>query len=186
MPKHILSAHRQADGTSIVQYDDGSTAIVSLDQTEAGQQLDHWLADGGVWEAAPPTLDELKAKAMATIITYADNVTAKITTQYPAAEVASWPLQLVEARAVIAGQALPNDATLVSLVNASNGALILPVLADSVIKKAAIYAQIVGLVQALRVQGQTQIAAAKAPAEIQPILDNLAAAAVKAAAQFGL
>jgi len=171
MDKTIIRAERHGDNSSTVTYSDGTTAILPPDDPG----LDAWLAAGNPWLVAAPTLDDLKARAVAEIISYADGVTAKITSQYPASEVASWPAQLIEARMAVNGMAMPAPSVLQAIVDASNGALTMATLAASVIKKATAYNQIVALVQALRVQAQTQIAAITDPSQIDVVVETLLA-----------
>lgn len=129
---------------------------------------------GGAWDledmASPPSppLGQVRAGAKAQIVAYADRITARITGQYPAAEVASWPTQEAEARAVKAGAA-PSEAPLISAL-ATAARQPIGAYADNVLTKAASYRLVVAEVKAFRDVAEAAIMASSSVAGVEQAL----------------
>lgn len=133
--------------------------------------------------AAPP-LDQVKAQARTRVVAFADQITARITGQYPAAEVASWPTQEAEARAIVAG-ADAADAPLISAL-ATAAEMTLADYAGSVLAKAAVYRQVVASVKAIRDATDAEIEAAATHEAVAAALEQARQAALAKATELGL
>ena len=133
---------------------------------------------------ATSLLATAKAAAMVRVIAYANEITARITSRYPDAEVASWPTREAEARLIVAGGPT-GDAPLLAAVAAATGDTV-DNLAASVLAKAAAYRQVVAAVEAVRTQAEAAINACATPAEVDVALDALRQQAEALAAQMGL
>lgn len=129
-----------------------------------------------------PPLADAKAAARARVVAYADTITARITARYPVVEVASWPTQEAEARAITAGS---TDAPLLTAL-ALRWDMTLDHMADVVLAKAAGYRAVVAAVIEVRDATMTALDAAQDYAALDAAL---AAARIRAdglARQLGL
>lgn len=144
-----------------------------------------WLWDGRNLLPPAPALDlaTIKARARARVIQYADAITARITSLYPAAEVASWPTREMEAMALSANGSAP--APLLRAIAAMTGQN-LAALAQSVLGKAAAYRQVVAAVEAVRTEADAGLAKADTPEKVDAVLAALKARADALAGQMGL
>lgn len=131
---------------------------------------------------AAATLVAARNAARQRMIDYANTITARITSAYPAAEVASWPTQEAEARAVQAGGTAA-DAPLLSMM-AAGANVSLADYAASVIAKATAYRAIVATVKAVRDETEAAIEAAGSEAEIDDALAGAKATADAKAAEL--
>lgn len=150
-------------------------------ETEAA--LDDVLRPYGL-RCSQPALAEVKVGARASVIAFADQITARITSQYPAAEVASWPTQEAEARAVIGGA----DASAAPLISALavSAKVALVDYANSVLAKASAYRQVVAAVKGIRDATDAAIDAAATPEAVGAALEQARQAALAKAAALGL
>ena len=183
---------------SVIQWYDSGYGVIEVFTGDPIRFEDQSLIEPyiALWQAAntaamapapTPTLAQAQATAIADCISYANAFTAKITNAYPDSEVASWPAQEAEAKLVQAGQAPAAPSILQALVTAANNpTLTVQALATAVLAKAAAYHQIVGAVQAIRTQAQSQIGAATDASQIPAIIAGLKQQADAAAAQLGL
>lgn len=142
-----------------------------------------WVDGQWVLTQAPPSMPEIRAAARARVIEYADAITARITSQYPAAEVASWPTREIEARDLAANPASP--APLLRTIAAMTGED-LGRMAQAVLAKAAAYRKVVAAVEAVRTQADMALAAADTPEAVGAVLASLKARADALAKQMGL
>ena len=138
-------------------------------------------------------LAQAKLVATAGIIAFANLMTDKIASAYPKAEVDSWPTQLSEARAIVAGTALPTGSLLPLLAAGALGVAVADVppasllaMAQKVIKKAVAYNTIIATVQGLRMQGEAAIAAAATTADLAAAMAALKVKGTAAAQALGL
>lgn len=159
----------------ITTFDIATGALVTRDMTPA--------EIAAMPPPALPPLSEIKAAARARVIEYADATTARITSHYPAAEVASWPLREIEARELALNPEAP--APWLRAAAAATGQEVQQ-LAQSVLAKAAGFAQIVAAVEAVRTQADTALAAADTPEAVEAVLASLKARADALAKQMGL
>lgn len=147
-----------------------------------------WTYDGDTFAPppAPPTpdLDIVKAAAIRTMIGYADSITARITSRYPAAEVASWPTQEAEARIVLAG-GTRSDAPLLTVLAAANQ-MELSDFAELVIDNATTYRQVIAAVQVIRGATEIAINAAQSSEAVDAALASAKEIAEAKAAELGL
>lgn len=157
--------------------------VEASDDVEPG-----WIYDGEVFAPplAPPApdLDGVKAEAVRTMIAYADSITARITSRYPAAEVASWTVQEIEARAVLDGGGA-EAAPLLSLSAPASG-MSLTEFAQLVIDNAAFYRHVIAAVQAVRWATEEAINAADSPEAVADALENARVIAEAKADELGL
>lgn len=128
--------------------------------------------------ALTPPLEVAKAAARRRVIVAADAITERITGRYPAAEVASWPVQEREARAVTGGAPAAEVPLLSAL--AATGDETVADLAAVVLAKAAAYRAVVAAVQAMHRQTMAMIDAAP---DVATLDAGMAAAAQQAEAQ---
>ena len=138
-------------------------------------------------------LAQAKVSANAAIIAFANSITDKIASAYPRAEVESWPSQLFEARAIVAGTSLPPGSLLPLMAANAAGVAVADVpaaallaLAQKVIKKSASYNTIIATVQLLRLQGEAAIAAAATTNGLAAAMAALKAKGTAAAHALGL
>ena len=131
-----------------------------------------------------PPLVEAQRAARARVVAYADAITARVTARYPATEVASWPTQAIEARAIKAGAGAA-DAPLLSALAAAWG-MTLAQIADVVLAKAAAYTAITAAVIQIRDAAMRAIDAAPDVATLEASLAAVRAQADAAAAQMGI
>lgn len=145
---------------------------------------DELIRDGAVWRVKTATdqLDEHRARARAAVIKIADRITAQITGQYPAAEVASWPTQEAEARAVVAGGNASAAPLIAALAVAAGQTL--SAYAARVLEKSAEYRQVVAAVKALRDATDTALDAATTEVQIDAALTASQASAAQIAASL--
>lgn len=141
-----------------------------------------WLVEPVV--PPPPPLDQVKSQARVKVIAFADQITARITGQYPAAEVASWPTQEAEARDIVAGA----DAAAAPLLSTMAAAAKTPLIdyANSVLVKATAYRQVVAAVKSIRDDTDVAINAATTPEAVGAALEQARQAALAKAATLGL
>jgi hypothetical protein len=93
------------DETVIIWQDEKGNAGVIREGAEGWADYQQWLAAGNspTTTASPPySLDELITRAKDAIKEHADWVMLPISSQYPRAEIDSWPEQCLEARAWLA------------------------------------------------------------------------------------
>lgn len=143
-----------------------------------------WTKKMGFVPPPPPPLEPLKVLARRQVIAYANDITARITAAYPDAEVASWPTREAEARAVAAGQTLPEGAMLTALAAAAGQTQ--ADYAARILAKAVAYRQVVVAVTVIREAAQAAIAAAATTAEIDEALATIKAQAEAKAAELGV
>ena len=141
-----------------------------------------WLVEPVV--PPPPPLDQVKSQARAKVIAFADQITARITGQYPAAEVASWPTQEAEARDIVAGA----DAAAAPLLSTMAADAKTPLIdyAQSVLVKATAYRQVVAAVKSIRDDTDVAINAATTAEAVGAALEQARQAALAKAATLGL
>lgn len=137
----------------------------------------------GAWQVEEP-IGPMKVSAMARVLAMANDLTGRVTRQYPAAEVVSWPTQDAEARAVLAGGTAA-DAPLLAALAAGTGAT-LQAYATSVLAKSSAYRAILVAAKALRDAAQAGLADADTPAEIEAVVQAAREAVDSAITQFGL
>lgn len=113
--------------------------------------------------------------ARARIVVLADAISARITARYPAAEVASWPVQEAEARAVAGGADAASAPMLAAMAEAAGVSL--ADYAAAVTAKARAYREVVVRIKSLRDRIEAAIDAATTPDDIATAL---LAAAVEA------
>jgi hypothetical protein len=151
-----------------------------------------WIEVARKLVAPPPPvvdMDEARRIARVRILAYANDLTRRITSRYPEAEVASWASQEAEARSVLAGagaDAVPLLAALVAGHNGAGWAVTLAEFAALVLTKAAAYRQVVAAVQVVRSQTEAAIAAATTQDDIDLALVAAAGQAAATAAQLGI
>ena len=130
-------------------------------------------------------LAALKTQARGGVVARADAVTRRITARYPAAEVASWPTQEREARAIKAGAADATQAPLVATLAAAFG-MELDAMADAVLAKADGYRAVVAAVIKARDDAMTAIEAAASLPALAAAVEQGRAAADALSTRFGL
>jgi hypothetical protein len=128
------------------------------------------------WDAPP--LEAMRADARRAAAAYVDAITARITEKYTAVEVASWPTQEAEARAVVAG-AKAQAAPLIAALAASAGQTIAAYSAR-VLEKSSEHRAVLVSIKSLRDTTEAALAAAKTETEISAAFE----AAKTAAAQI--
>ncbi len=137
----------------------------------------------GQWRVTEP-LPPLREAALAEVIGLANQITRRVTRQYPAAEVTSWPTQEAEARAVLAGGNASAAPLLAAL--AAGASVTVQAYAQTVIAKANAYRAILVAVKGLRDAAQTGLDEADTPEEIAAVLDAARVEAEAAMTRFGL
>ncbi|MBV1705848.1 MAG: hypothetical protein KGQ37_01420 [Hyphomicrobiales bacterium] len=159
------------------------------------QAYQAWLKAGNQpLPATGPSLADRKAEASQQIVAFADRLSARLTASFPAAEQASWPLQVIEARAFVEGKGQQPAALvptpLLSALLAAQGtpahAEALGVLAQGVLAKSTAYGAVVAAIIALRSRAQAAIAAAADDAALAAALSASQAEAAKAAKALGI
>ncbi|MBX9619788.1 MAG: hypothetical protein K2X10_11625 [Hyphomicrobiales bacterium] len=167
-------------GEQIVTVDAFDPAL--LGRATARKVKGKWLVEPVV--PPPPPLDQVKSQARAKVIAFADQITARITGQYPAAEVASWPTQEAEARDIVAGA----DAAAAPLLStmAADAKTPLTDYAQSVLVKATAYRQVVAAVKSIRDDTDVAINAATTAEAVGAALEQARQAALAKAATLGL
>ncbi len=169
------------------------------------QAYQAWLRVGNL--PLPPSeisLSERKAQANQDVVAFADRLSARLTAAFPAAEQASWPLQILEARAFLEGQAQhPARAVptplLSALLAAETGAGMPPAdqiaavhsdalgaLAQAVLTKSTAFGAVVAAIIALRGRAQTAIAAAGDEAALAAAIRASTAEAAQVAKALGI
>jgi len=123
--------------------------------------------------------------ARAAMLGFINDLTAQITSQYPAAEVSAWPSKAEAARAVIAGTARADQTTLIQDEADLIGAT-LTAQAAAIVAKAEVFEAIVAKVSGLRQATDAGIVAATTSAEREAVLDAAKAQAATLAAAYGL
>lgn len=168
--------------------DRGQKHIVSA---EGWQKLkcrisDRLMLDAGTWRvfSAEDALAEARSRARAAMVAFADGITARLTSQYPAVEVASWPTQQAEAAAVLAGANAAAAPLLAEL--AGDAGKTLTEYAQRVLDKAAGHRQIVAAVKAIRDATEAAIEAATTPEAVASALGSARASATARAQELGL
>jgi len=159
------------DGDALIAPDDLDDTISSLAAVKAADMNSALLAAA-------------KTRASAAIIAFADTVTSRITARYPAAEVASWPTQEMEARAVKNGGGQASAPLLQMLAEAADETL--DAYADRVLAKATEYRAVVTAAKAIRDQVEAAVTAARTADEIDASLATAKAAAEAKASELGL
>lgn len=146
-------------------------------------------------EPEPLSLDELKARAIQGVIGLADSLTEELTRGYPEAETKAWTQKLLEAKTLL--EAVSAEAELVSVLSD------LPILASlkqqagfsdeqlvakakAIIAKGQLFATISAVVEVMREQAQTAIAAVTSEAELDLVSAEFKQAALAKAAELGL
>lgn len=144
------------------------------------------LAADGKWRVRTQSddLDDARMKARRKIIAYADTIAARITGQYPQAEVMTWDAQEAEAKAVLAGDALEPDALLLQMAAAAKTDI--KAYATRVMAKARGYRSVVIAVKTIRDQAEAALEACASPTEVDAAMTALRAAADARAAELGL
>jgi hypothetical protein len=135
---------------------------------------------------SPPDLYPNIEAARAAMLGFINDLTKKITDQYPAAEVSAWPSKAEAARAVIAGTARADQTTLIQdeadLVGAT-----LTDQAAAIVAKAEVFEGIVAKVSGLRQVTDAWLVEATTSAEREAVLDDAQAqVATLADAAYGL
>ena len=182
-PEYV--AWREATGFGATSVDSEATIWF---YTQA--YLPEWMFDGATFsqpaegQYTDAQIAACQAAARAKMIGYADQITARITASYPAAEVASWPTQEAEARAVLAGGGTEAAPLLTGMAAAAG--MSLDDFAESVLIKAAQYRVVVVAVQAIRSATEDAINAAGSPEAVAAALDGARAMADARAAELGL
>lgn len=146
-----------------------------------------WVVDGGGFAPPPavvPDLEAIKTGARMQVVKAADAITARITGRYPAAEVASWPTQEIEARAVQAGS--PEVETPLVVALAGQFGVSRADMAAAILAKAAGYRQVVAAVIAVRDQTMQAIAVSPDAAAVDVVLSAARAQAEAMAATLGI
>ncbi|MCA0424974.1 MAG: hypothetical protein LCH61_16940 [Proteobacteria bacterium] len=189
----VLIQPRGDDGSEPIYEDRPSTAddffhpdlgFIAYD----GKSQIGWVWKGKVFVAPspppPPPLADIKARARVQVVAFADQITSRITGQYPAAEVASWPTQEAEARNIIDGA----DASAAPLISAlaAGAKMAVADYANSVLAKATAYRQVVAAVKAIRDATDAAIDAATTPEAVGAALEQARQTALAKAAQLGL
>lgn len=170
-----------------VSYLAGGGLTTQWPRDQSGQQteaaLDEVLAPYG-FRCSSLSIEEMRRTARAQVIAFADQMTERITGQYPAAEVASWPTQEAEARAIVAGA----DAAAAPLISALATAAKMPLkdYATGVLAKAEAYRQVVAAVKAIRDTTDAAIDAATTPEAVGAALEQARQTALAKAAALGL
>ena len=178
-------------GRVFAHYPDGTGAPVAegyaraaVDRAALSRDADGEMIVDPAVLPPPPTLAEIKAGALRRVIAYADQITARITRRYPAAEVASWPTQEAEALRAQAGGAAVDVPLIAAMATAAGMAL--ADFAGLVLAKAAAYRQVVAAVQATRSRAEALIGACQSAGEVETALATLRAEADAQAAAMGL
>ena len=123
--------------------------------------------------------------ARAAMLGWINDLTAKITSKYPAAEVASWPSKAEAARAVVAGTARQDQTDMIQAEADLTGAS-LGDQAAAIVAKAQVYEAIVSKTSGLRQATDAALVAATTSAEREAALDAAMTAAAAMAAEYGL
>lgn len=181
------------DGSGLIALDDklrdywidavGTKHIVAGDgwqklKCRVGDEL---IASETGWrvKSAADTIAEARARARRAIVETADQITARITGQYPAAEVASWPTQEAEARAIVAGAAAETAPLVAALALAAGQTL--SAYAQRVLAKSASYRQVIAAIKSLRDATDTALDAATTEAQVEAALASAQASAAQIA-----
>lgn len=146
-----------------------------------------WIASGKTPTPAPtPPLATVQAQAVAEMAAWADAAVAPYEAGVSAAERASWPVKLAEARDLTATPAI-RAAAQCPVLSAEAGVTgeTVPALAATVLTKAAQYQTITGMMAGLRRTATTAIMAATTAAGVQAALTTAKAAAAAALAKIG-
>ncbi|MFC3816584.1 hypothetical protein [Lysobacter sp. GCM10012299] len=136
------------DPNEILHLTDAGTEILRAGDTREWRTYLDWLAAGNAPirdDSPPPTLEAAKTTAVARLKLAVDAELAPILSDYPVAEVASWPVQLAEANAWLADPATPTP-----LLDTARGDTDKAEFCHSVVGKADLYSQAAGLVFAWR------------------------------------
>jgi hypothetical protein len=123
--------------------------------------------------------------ARAAMIGFINALTAKITSQYPAAEVSAWPSKAEAARAVIADTARADQTAMIQDEADLTGAT-LAEQAAAIVAKAEVFEAIVAKVSGLRQATDAALVAATTSAEREAVLEKAEALAEALAAAYGL
>ena len=134
---------------------------------------------------APPDLYPDTETARAAMLGWINDLTAKITSKYPTAEVASWPSKAEAARAVVAGAARQDQTDMIQAEADLTGAS-LGDQAAAIVAKAQVYEAIVSKTSGLRQATDAALVAATTSAEREAALDAAMTAAAAMAAEYGL
>jgi len=123
--------------------------------------------------------------ARAAMLGWINDLTAKITDAYPAAEVASWPSKAEAARAVVAGTARQDQTDMIQAEADLTGASLADQ-AAAIVAKAQVFEAIVSKTSGLRQATDAALVAATTSAEREAALDAAMTAAAAMAAEYGL
>ena len=133
----------------------------------------------------PPDLYPNIEAARTAMLGFINALTAKITDQYPAAEVLAWSSKAEAARAVIAGTARADQIDMIQIEAEIKETTLLDQ-ANAIVAKAKPYEAISAKVSGLRQATDAGIVAATTSAEREAVLDAAQAQAATLAAAYGL
>jgi hypothetical protein len=146
---------------------------------------------GGIWEiipppapespAPPPTIEEVRAHALAAMLARIETFTAQFTAGYPSAEIASWPTKSAEAAIILAG----GSSAMIDAEAQARGKTSLEI-ATLIATNTAFYTTIIAIVSGVRGSTEVAIASATTPEEVDAALAMALATAQAAAASLGL
>jgi molybdopterin synthase catalytic subunit len=125
------------------------------------------------------------ASARAAMLGFINDLTKKITDQYPASEVSAWPSKAEAARAVIAGTARADQTTLIQDEADLVGATLVDQ-AAAIVAKAEVFEAIVAKVSGLRQVTDASLVAATTSAEREAVLEKAEVLAAALAEAYGL
>lgn len=117
-----------------------------------------------------------KAEAEALVVAQADDYGSRLTAGYPRHECESWPVKIVEARVILAGETDPDNFPIIASECQFTGTSY-AVTAASILAKAAPFAKASGAISGIRQETIRQINAAENKAEIAAALGWAKAAA---------
>ena len=128
------------------------------------------LREAGVAITAPsgPSLENVKEKATARVIAFADEVGAQLTAGYPRAEVQSWPAKAAEAKAWLADTTRAAPAIIDAEARATGNTP--EQVARAVVAKAAFFERVAGFISGLRQKTEAAIEAATDAAGVEAAL----------------
>jgi molybdopterin synthase catalytic subunit len=134
---------------------------------------------------SPPDVYPDVETAREAMLGFINDLTKKITDQYPSAEVSAWPSKAEAARAVIAGTARADQTTLIQDEADLVGATLVDQ-AAAIVAKAEVFEAIVAKVSGLRQVTDASLVAATTSAEREAVLEKAEVLAAALAEAYGL
>ena len=171
---------RTVEGEHLGGFSGGAVPPDGAIECVAPPEGQHIFANG-IWVARRVNIAEVRANAIAAMISRIDQFTAQFTSGVPKDEMASWPTKAAGAEVVLGG----GDSEIISAEAEILGLDAIAV-ATNIAAKSAQYSAIIGAVTGVRRAASAEIAAADDQAEVESALDSAMATAVSIAASMGL